>query len=125
MELVILSGKGGVGKTMIASSLALSFQEDNRKVFCLDADVDAPNLHLWLGGATWQSKKELSLTLKAQIDQKKCIHCGKCQGVCFFEAIDEKGNIFKINPFTCEGCGACKFVCPAGAINLKNKKRSL
>ena len=125
MELVVLSGKGGVGKTMVASSLALSFQKDKQKVLCLDADVDAPNLHLWLGGAVWQYQEELSLTLKAQIDQKKCIHCGKCQKVCFFGAIDKKENIFEINPFTCEGCGACKFVCPAGAISLKKQKNAL
>jgi len=74
---------------------------------------------------TWQYQEELSLTLKAQIDQKKCLHCGKCQEVCFFEAIDKKEDVFVINPFTCEGCGACKFVCPTRAISLKKQKNAL
>ena len=124
MELVVLSGKGGVGKTMIASSLALLFKKEKQKIVCLDADVDASNLHLWFGGVDFTNSKALFLTKQAVIDQKKCIHCGRCQQNCFFSAVEKIKGTFKIKPFSCEGCGVCQFVCPVGAVALKRQQNA-
>jgi len=117
MKIVIASGKGGVGKSMLASSLAILFSKSKKIVAC-DCDVDAPNLNLWLGEVGYNYMKKVSTSEKAFINSKKCIECGKCEEVCVFNAI-EKEDGFKVNPFLCEGCGACKLVCPVNAIELK------
>lgn len=120
MKIIVASGKGGTGKTMLASALAMLFSEEKRVVAC-DCDVDAPNLGLWLGVTEYDSKEKISTSEKANINQDKCIKCGKCQEICRFFAI-EKNETFKINPFLCEGCGACEVICPVKAIELKPVK---
>ncbi|WP_346847206.1 ATP-binding protein [uncultured Clostridium sp.] len=113
MELVVLSGKGGTGKTTIATALA-EFEKD---VLRIDCDVDAPNLYLFYKGKDIE-KDEFVGGKKASIDESICIKCGKCEGVCKFNAIEN----FTINPFLCEGCGACTLVCPVNAIKLEDEK---
>ncbi len=107
MELVVLSGKGGTGKTTIATALA----ELEKDVLRIDCDVDAPNLYLFYKGKDIE-KDEFVGGKKASIDESICIKCGKCEGVCNFT----------INPFLCEGCGACTLVCPVNAIKLEDEK---
>ena len=92
MKIVVASGKGGVGKSMLASSLALSFSK-NKKVVACDCDVDAPNLGLWLGITDHDKSEKISTSMKAKIDQKKCTKCGKCENTCKFRAI-KKNKIF-------------------------------
>ena len=121
MKIVVASGKGGVGKSMLASALTLLFSR-NKKVVACDCDVDAPNLGLWLGITDYDIKEKISTSFKAVIDEKKCIKCGKCKEVCNFSAIEMKEGKFRINPFLCEGCGACKLVCPVNAIEIKEVK---
>ena len=113
MELVVLSGKGGTGKTTIATALA----ELEKDVLRIDCDVDAPNLYLFYKGKDIE-KDEFVGGKKASIDESICIKCGKCEGVCKFNAIEN----FTINPFLCEGCGACTLVCPVNAIKLEDEK---
>jgi MinD superfamily P-loop ATPase len=121
MKIVVASGKGGVGKSMLASALTLLFSKEKKVVAC-DCDVDAPNLGLWLGITEYDTKEKVSTSEKAFIDKKKCIRCGKCIGVCNFRAIEKKNDEFEVNPFLCEGCGACKLVCPVNAIKIKPVK---
>jgi len=126
MKIVVASGKGGVGKSMLASSLAILFSKDGKVVVC-DCDVDAPNTGLWLGVDDCDKSEKISTSEKAIIDKDKCTHCGKCKEICRFSAIESKEgeskeNEFKVNPFLCEGCGACQIVCPADAITLKEVK---
>jgi MinD superfamily P-loop ATPase len=121
MKIVVASGKGGVGKSMLASALTLLFSKEKKVVAC-DCDVDAPNLGLWLGVTEYDTKEKVSTSEKAFIDKKKCIRCGKCIGVCNFRAIEKKNDEFEVNPFLCEGCGACKLVCPVNAIKIKPVK---
>ena len=121
MKIVVASGKGGVGKSMLASALTLLFSKEKKVVAC-DCDVDAPNLGLWLGITEYDTKEKVSTSEKAFIDKKKCIRCGKCKEVCNFKAIEKKNDEFEVNPFLCEGCGACKLVCPVGAIKIKPVK---
>lgn len=113
MELVVLSGKGGTGKTTIATALS----ELAKDVIRIDCDVDAPNLYLFYKGKDIE-KSEFTGGKKAIIDEGLCIKCGKCETICKFYAIDN----FKINPFTCEGCGACALICPQNAISLNDEK---
>jgi len=116
-NIVILSGKGGVGKSMLASSLSMLFSLE-KKVVSLDCDVDTPNLAIWLN----ESKGKIISTtksLKPEINRKKCDGCGLCAENCQFSALIMEKKYPKLNPFLCEGCGACKVVCPKGAISLK------
>lgn len=116
MELVVLSGKGGTGKTTIATALA-ELAELAEDVIRVDCDVDAPNLYLFYKGKDIE-KSEFIGGKKAVLDQSICIECGKCESICRFEAIEN----FKINPFHCEGCGACELICPVNAIILQDEK---
>ena len=113
MELVVLSGKGGTGKTTIAIALSELAQD----VIRIDCDVDAPNLYLFYQGKDIE-KKEFMGARKAVIDESLCIKCGKCEAICRFDAIEN----YKIDPFVCEGCGACNLICPQNAIKLHNEK---
>jgi len=114
-EIVLISGKGGTGKTSITASLAKI--SGNRTVIA-DCDVDASNLHLLLNPDYSQSEDFFSGYL-AFIDKNKCTRCDKCKDVCRFKAID---NYF-INELRCEGCGYCEIVCPENAIELKKAYR--
>jgi len=109
-ELVVLSGKGGTGKTSIVGSFAAVAQS---KVLA-DCDVDAADLHLLLNPVI-QQKHEFWSGQVAFIDEAKCTQCGLCQDVCRFEAI----NDFKVDPVSCEGCGFCLHICPDEAITMK------
>ncbi len=119
MKITVLSGKGGVGKSSIASSLAVLFSRE-KSVIAVDCDVDAPNLGLCLGLKEEDfEKEEISTTEVARVIKPKFEGYEKCKDVCEFSAItiDEKG--LNINPFLCEGCGACELFCSKGAIKTE------
>jgi len=109
-EVVVLSGKGGTGKTSIVGSLAAITQS---KVLA-DCDVDAADLHLLLQPVT-QQKHEFWSGQVAVIDEEKCTQCGLCQEVCRFDAI----NDFRVDSIACEGCGFCFHICPDEAIIMR------
>jgi MinD superfamily P-loop ATPase len=110
-ELVVLSGKGGTGKTSIVGSLAALAGD---KIMA-DCDVDAADLHLLLEPVVRQ-RHEFWSGQVAVIDQDKCTQCGLCQELCHFEAIKD----FRVDPVSCEGCGFCYRICPAEAITMKD-----
>ncbi len=121
MKLVIASGKGGVGKSMLCSVLAMLFVKDKKKIVAVDCDVDAPNLAIWLGGIKkWDRTLPVVTSAKAEVNFKKCNGCGLCAEKCRFEAIKMVKGKPKVNPFLCEGCGACEIICPQKAITLKS-----
>jgi MinD superfamily P-loop ATPase len=109
-EVVILSGKGGTGKTTLVGSLAVLAKS---KVLA-DCDVDAADLHLLLNPSERQ-KSEFWSGQVAHIDADKCTQCGKCQDICRFNAIKN----FKVDPVSCEGCGFCFRICPDKALSMK------
>ena len=109
-EMVILSGKGGTGKTSLVGALAALIPE---KVL-VDCDVDAPDLHLLLGPQI-QSREEFLGGRKARILSRLCTSCGECREVCRFEAISEE---YRVDETACEGCGVCVHFCPFGAIEF-------
>jgi len=112
-ELVVISGKGGTGKTCILAAFA-SLAED--KVLC-DADVDAADLHL-ITDPKVQERYDFEAGHTAIIDLDKCSECGICRDLCRWDAISED---FKVNPIRCEGCGVCVYFCPEEAINFPLK----
>ncbi|MFC1905202.1 ATP-binding protein [Chloroflexota bacterium] len=109
-EIVILSGKGGTGKTSIVGSFAALAI---KKVLA-DCDVDAADLHLLLSPSRKQESEFWSGRV-AYVDKDKCTQCGLCQDICRFHAITD----FRVDPVSCEGCGFCSHICPVEAIAMK------
>jgi len=123
-SIVILSGKGGVGKSSIAASLAVAFSK-TKKIICVDCDVDASNLSLVLGVEKYKEWNSISTNQKVEFDIGKCNSCKKCIDFCHFNAIDWINDKPKLKEFSCEGCGLCRLVCPEKAIydiSIKNAK---
>jgi len=119
MKLVIASGKGGVGKSMLCSVLVMLFSQ-NKKVVAVDCDADAPNLAIWLGGVKkWDKTIPVITSARPEFDYRKCNGCSLCAKNCRFSAIEMVNDKPQLNPFLCEGCGACEVVCPQKAITLK------
>jgi Mrp family chromosome partitioning ATPase len=48
-KILVLSGKGGVGKSTVASQLAIELAKNGRKVGLLDIDLCGPSLPTMLG----------------------------------------------------------------------------
>ncbi len=113
-ELLILSGKGGTGKTTIAGAF---IQLSQAKAYA-DCDVDAPNLHLVMNQLNEAEKKDFYGLPVAEIDSSKCIECDLCRQTCRFGAIYEKEG-YHVDVFSCEGCGVCQWICPAEAVEMK------
>lgn len=118
IEIVVVSGKGGTGKTTVTSSLALLANKNGFKAVAADTDVDAPNLGLLLRGEV-VSRKTVQVSEKAFIDRETCNDCGKCMEVCRFDAIGKNEEGYAVNRLYCEGCGLCQIICPVNAINIK------
>lgn len=122
-ELIILSGKGGTGKTSVAGSLAVLAAQSTRVVLA-DCDVDASNLPLILPPTIRETHPFRGLP-RARIDADQCAGCGVCRDRCRFGAVsfDGPGNgliakTFRIDPLACEGCGVCVDTCPARAVDF-------
>jgi ATP-binding protein involved in chromosome partitioning len=47
--IAVVSGKGGVGKSTVASNLALAIAESGAKVGLMDADIYGPSVHIMFG----------------------------------------------------------------------------
>jgi MinD superfamily P-loop ATPase len=109
-EIVVLSGKGGTGKTVVVASFAALSQN---KALC-DCDVDAADLHLLLRPTVLETHEFWGRPL-AEIDLEACSRCGLCLEVCRFDAIQD----FRVDPFACEGCALCREVCPQEAVNMR------
>lgn len=114
-RLLILSGKGGTGKTTVAASLI----NLSKATAFADCDVDAPNLHLVQSFDVEPETKDFTGADKAYINEDKCINCGLCKEKCRFDAIFSENGKMKISEYACEGCGVCEYVCPQKAVTLK------
>lgn len=113
MRIAVASGKGGTGKTTIATSLALSLAR-LAKVRYFDCDVEAPNGHLFLKPIFCEST-EVAIQIP-QIQTERCTACGKCVEICQFHALAKTGENILIFPQLCHGCGSCTRNCPEKAI---------
>jgi MinD superfamily P-loop ATPase len=114
MIISVASGKGGTGKTLVATSLALSLK-DSRRVQLLDCDVEEPNDHILIKPVITRS--EVVSIPVPKVDKDKCTRCGKCAEVCAYHAIAVMGEYVLTFPELCHGCGACSYLCPENAIS--------
>jgi MinD superfamily P-loop ATPase len=112
--IAVASGKGGTGKTTVATSLALALSAHVSILF-LDADVEAPNAHLMLK-PSFSSSQDASLPIPA-INEAQCTLCGVCAEVCQYQALAVTGQRVLVFPEMCHGCGSCTLNCPSGAIS--------
>jgi len=115
-EVVVISGKGGTGKTSITAAFA---HLATGKVIC-DLDVDAPDLHLLLAPAVVREEAFHSGN-EAVIDTESCMGCGLCRTMCRFGAVMPDGEKFRIDPMRCEGCKVCVSFCPEEAIEFPSR----
>lgn len=113
-QLLILSGKGGTGKTTVAGAF---IKLANARAYA-DCDVDAPNLHLINNDLPLVRKEDYFGLPKAEIDMEKCMGCDLCYQHCRFDAITVNQGIYEVDKYACEGCGVCEALCPQKAISL-------
>jgi MinD superfamily P-loop ATPase len=110
-EIVVISGKGGTGKTSVCAAFAALAR---RAVLC-DLDVDVPDLHIVLAPTPRETHDFLGGN-KAVIGQQACVQCGRCRELCRFGAVLERDGRFEVDRLACEGCGVCQALCPQQAI---------
>ncbi|MCK9614681.1 MAG: ATP-binding protein [Candidatus Omnitrophica bacterium] len=110
-QIVVISGKGGTGKTILSASFAALA----RNKVMVDCDVDAADLHLLLHPKI-KERNEFKSGKTARIDRALCKECGKCIKACRFNAINQN---FAVDSISCEGCGLCVYICPANAVAME------
>jgi len=121
-QILVISGKGGTGKTVLTSSLAALA----KGAVLADCDVDAADLHLLLHPVV-KEVQDFWSGQKAAIDDEQCINCGRCLSLCRFEAVktlkNQDGSLKKlaIDPVACEGCRVCYYTCPVDAIRMEDR----
>jgi len=120
MKIAIASGKGGTGKTTIATNLAYSIAKMGKVVQYLDCDVEEPNGHIFLKPDIEETQ---TITISVpEVDSEKCNGCGKCGQLCQYSAIVAMQEIVMTFEQLCHSCGGCMLVCPTGAITEKPKE---
>jgi len=119
MIIAIASGKGGTGKTLVATSLALSLK-DKKMVQLLDCDVEEPNAHIFLK-PSFSQRETVSIPVP-KLDEAGCTYCGKCAEVCAYDAIAVFPGHVLVFPELCHGCGACSYLCPENALSETNRE---
>ncbi len=119
MEIAVISGKGGTGK----SSISAAFATSSEKVVLADCDVDAANLYI-LFNPTHEEEQVFVSGQKAIIDKLLCTNCGQCIDYCRFDAIAEINGEVIISETACDGCQLCSRICPAEAITMENEDKS-
>ena len=116
-EIVIISGKGGTGKTSITASFAYLSEKN---IVIADCDVDAADMHLLMKPEIAR-REDFYSSLEAVIDQDICTGCNRCFEVCRFDAISRENNTYDVIHLNCEGCAYCEKVCPVDAIDMKQR----
>jgi len=119
MIISVASGKGGTGKTLVATSLALSLKERGN-VQLLDCDVEEPNDHVFMKPVI--NKCEPVCIQVPEVDEERCSYCGKCAEVCAYHAITVLPKQVMVFPQLCHGCGACSYLCPEKAISEQGRE---
>jgi len=117
LKISIASGKGGTGKTLVATSIAVSLASlDGTQVTIADCDVEEPNSYLFFPDRILLERKKFHVPVPV-IDEEKCTHCGKCSEVCAYHALAVLPQTVLLFPELCHGCGGCTIVCPEKAVS--------
>jgi MinD superfamily P-loop ATPase len=119
MIISVASGKGGTGKTLVATSLALSLI-DKHKIQLLDCDVEEPNANILLHLAL--NRDQQVYVPIPKVDETKCTYCGKCAEICAYNALAVIKKKVLVFPELCHGCGACSYLCPESAITEEGRE---
>ena len=114
-EIVVVSGKGGTGKTSLCAAFAALAHAEGLGLALTDLDVDVPDLHILLDPRRISEEPFISGNT-AVVDPARCTGCGQCVALCRFEAINLETGVAKVDPLACEGCGVCYSLCPDKAI---------
>jgi len=123
MKIAIASGKGGTGKTTIATNLAFVLSEQGRDIELLDCDVEEPNCHIFIE-PEFESSRPITIPVPV-VDTQKCTGCGRCSQLCQYSAIVcIKGEVMVFDDM-CHGCGGCMLICPEKAITESQKEVGL
>jgi len=122
-QIVVLSGKGGTGKTTVSAALA-HLASQSHPVVLADTDVGAANLELLLDARKRETVRFVS-GKEASIDPALCSGCGRCAEVCRFGAVFARDGLYAIDPIRCEGCASCFYQCPSEAIVLTDREAGL
>lgn len=120
VQVSVISGKGGTGKTTVTASLAYLLNKASYGQVVADCDVDASNLHLLMNPTVKETSPYYGLKTPV-IDESVCAGCGVCEPECRFNAIVIENNVAHIKEESCEGCAVCGYVCPIGAISFVDK----
>jgi len=119
MKIAVASGKGGTGKTTVATNLAYVASRNGQSVGYLDCDVEEPNGHIFLKPQITNSKSVGNLI--PEVNENLCTNCGKCGEICQYSAIVCVGKKVLVYPELCHACGGCALVCPVDAITEKTR----
>jgi MinD superfamily P-loop ATPase len=116
LKISIASGKGGTGKTLVATNIAVSLASPGTSVTIADCDVEEPNSYLFFPDRTLVDRNECLVPVPV-IDMALCSHCGKCSEVCVYHALAVLPQTVLLFPQLCHGCGACTIICPEKAVS--------
>lgn len=120
MRIAIASGKGGTGKTTMATNLAVTASRAGRSVGYLDCDVEEPNGALFLKPQVTETRP-VNVSIP-KVDLDKCNGCGQCGKICQYSAIVAMNKEVLVFPELCHGCAGCWLVCPTGAITESHRQ---
>ena len=116
MKITIASGKGGTGKTTIATNLSSYLSSLGKKVVLADLDVEEPNSALFLNSTLEDT--QVSNKMIPSWNSEDCTLCGKCAEVCSFNAILHLPKEIRVYPALCHSCYACSELCPTNSLPM-------
>lgn len=115
MKVVVLSGKGGTGKTLVSVNLAALTKES----VYIDCDVEEPNGHLFFKPEDIH-EEEIGIKIPI-VSNEMCNGCRQCVDFCKFNALVYIKDKLIIFDDLCHSCGGCVMLCPENALTEKEK----
>lgn len=115
MNIAVLSGKGGTGKTLLSVNMAAA----SKSATYIDCDVEEPNGYLFFKP---EEIVEENVSVKIpEVDKELCSGCRKCVDFCKFNALAFIKKAPIVFGDICHSCGGCSLLCPENAITEKDK----
>ncbi len=115
MNIAVLSGKGGTGKTLLSVNMAAA----SESATYIDCDVEEPNGYLFFKP---EEIVEENVSVKIpEVNKELCSGCRKCVDFCKFNALAFIKKAPIVFGDICHSCGGCSLLCPENAITEKDK----